>query len=129
MVIKSQKNGQPHHIVDLQRLNAQCQRETHHTTSPFHTACQIPPHTKKPILDTVDGYHAIALDKESQPLTTFISEWGRFMHLRLPQGFVASGDAYTHCYDKIIKDVPQKVKIVDDALVYDTIIEQPFFHT
>ena len=84
---------------------------------------------KKNIFDAVDGYHAMALDKKSQPLTTFITEWGYFMHLRLPQRFVASGDAYTRRFDKIIRDVLWKVKIVDDALLHDTNIEQSFFHT
>ena len=60
-------------------------------------ACQIPSNTKKvnpKVLDAVDGFHAILLDKESQPLT-FITEWGRYMYLQLPKGFLASADAYT----------------------------------
>ena len=77
----------------------------------------------------VDGYHSVPLDKESQPLSTFITEWGRFMYLRMPQGYLASGDAYTRRYDELIKDVPRKVKIVDDTLLYDSNIEGAFFHT
>ena len=99
MVITAKKNGKPWHTVNLQHLNAQCQRETHHCQPPFQLACQIPPHTKKTVLDAVDGYFAIELDKESQPLTTFITEWGRYMNLRLPPGFIAAGDAYTRRYD------------------------------
>ena len=51
------------------------------------------------------------------------------MYLRLPQGFLAGGDAYTHRYDNIIKDVPRKVKIVDDTLLFDYNIEDSFYHT
>ena len=51
------------------------------------------------------------------------------MYLRMPQGFLASGDAYTRRYDEIIKDLPRKVKIVDDALLWDNSIEEAFFHT
>jgi len=40
-----------------------------------------------------------------------------------------SGDSYTSRYDDIIKDVPCKVKYVDDALLYDTNIEESFFYT
>jgi hypothetical protein len=76
----------------------------------------------------VDGFHSVALDAESQPLTTFITEWGRFMYLRMPQGFVATGDAYTRRYDEIIDGVERKVKIVDDTLLYDESIEQAFYH-
>ena len=78
-------------------------------------------------MDAVDGYHSVKLDEESQPLTTFITEWGRYTYLRMPQGFVASGDAYTSRYDDIIKDVPRKVKIVDDTLLYDNTIQEAFF--
>ena len=47
----------------------------------------------------------------------------------MPQGYLASGDAYTRRYDEIIKEIPRKVKIVDDALLYDHNIEESFFHT
>lgn len=93
MVITEKKNGKLRRTIDLQQLNNHCLRETHHCPSPFQLACQVPPNTKKTILDAVDGYHAIALDEQSQPLTAFITEWGRYMYLCMPQGFVASGDA------------------------------------
>ena len=104
-------------------------RETHHTDSPFKVAYQVPPHTYKTVLDAVDGNHSVLLDEESQPLTTFLTEWGRYQYLRMPQGFLASGDAYTRRYDEIIKDVKQKVKIVDDSLLWDFNIEESFYHT
>ena len=75
-------------------------------------------------MDPIDSYHAIALDKTSQPLTTFITEWGRYMYLRLPQGFLASGDPYD-----AIEYIPRKIKIIDDTLLYDKNIEDAFFHT
>ena len=110
---------------------AQCKRETHYTGSPFQLALQVPPKQKekKAFLDAVDGYHSLPLDKESQPLTTIITEWGSFMYLRMPQGYLASGDAYTRRYDEIIKDIPRKVKIVDDTLLYDPSIEESFYHS
>ena len=129
MVITAKKNGSPRRTIDYQHLNSQCKRETHHTSSPFHLALQVPKGTKKTVLDAVDGYHSVSLDEESRPYTTFITEWGRYQYLRMPQGYLASGDAYTRRYDEIIKEVPRKVKIVDDALLYDMSIEDAFFHT
>ena len=128
MVVVSKEDGSPRCTIDFQRLNAQCQRETHHTSTPFQLASQVPANTKKSVVDAVDGFHSVALDAESQPLTTFITEWGRFMYLRMPQGFVAAGDAYTRRYDEIIDGVERKVKIVDDTLLYDESIEQAFYH-
>ena len=46
----------------------------------------------------------------------------------LSQGYLAAGDAYTRRYDEIIKDIPDKVKCVDDSLLYDTDIERSFYH-
>ena len=83
---------------------------------------------KKTVIDIVDCYHLVALDPESQPLTTFITGWDRYMYLRKPRGFVAAGDAYTHRYDAIYEGAPQKVKIVDDALLYHASIKDYFFH-
>ena len=128
MVVVSKADRTPHRTIDFQRLNAQCLRETHHTASPFQLASQVPPNTKKSVLDAVDGFHSVPLDSESQPLTTFITEWGRYMCLRMPQGYSAAGDAYTCRYDEIIEGVERKVKIINDTLLYDESIEQHFYH-
>ena len=61
-------------------------------------------------------------------MTTFITEWGRYMYLYLPQGYLASGDVHTRQFDELVKDVCQKIKIVDDTLLYDHSIEEVFYH-
>ena len=129
MVVALKKQGKIRRTLDFQKLNDQCLRETHHTESPFKLACQVPPNTYKTVLDAVDGYHSVMLDEESQQLTNFITEWGRYKCLRMPQGFIAAGDAYTRRYDEIVKDVERKVKIVDDSLLWDYSIEDSFNHT
>ena len=127
MVITAKKNGKPRRTIDYQHLNSHCKWETHHTGSTFQLS-QVPSKQKKTVLDAVDGYHSVLLDKYSQLLTTFITEWGRFMYIRMPQGYLASGDAYTRRCDEIIKDSPREVKIVDDTLLYDSNIEGAY-HT
>ena len=115
--------------VDLQQLNSHCIRELHHVESPFKLASQIPRNTYKTLLDAVDGYQAIKLDKESQPLTTFITPWGPYYFLRVPAGLIDSGDKYTSRYDQVIQHISRKVKCVDDTLLYDHSIADSFFHT
>ena len=129
MVVVAKKDGRPRRTVDLQELNSQCSRETHHCMSPFKLACQIPKGKLKTVLDATDGYHSIPLDQESRPLTTFITEWGRYRYKRLPQGYVAAGDAYTRRYDEIIKDVKCKIKCVDDTLLWSDDIDQAYRDT
>ena len=129
MVVTTKKDGRPRRTVDLQKLNSQCLRETHHCESPFKLACQIPQNKKKTVIDATDGYHSIPLEEHSRHLTTFITEWGRYRYRRLPQGFVAAGDAYTRRYDEIIKNIDRKIKCVDDTLLYDDDINSAFLHT
>ena len=40
-----------------------------------------------------------------------------------PQGYMASGDGYTHRYDRIIADIPRKTKCVDDVALWDDSLE------
>ena len=47
MVITTKKDGRPRRTIDYQYLNSHCERETHHTASPFQLAMQVPPNTKK----------------------------------------------------------------------------------
>ena len=127
MVIIQKKDGRPRRTVDFQKLNSQCYREIHHCQPPFILASQIPINVKKTVFDAVDGYHAIPLHEESKHLTTFITPWGTYRYLRLPQGFIASGDAYTRRYDELISDIPRKVKCVDDVLIWDSDITSAFY--
>ena len=68
------------------------------------------------------------LDAESQKLTTFITEWGRYRFTRLTQGHISAGDAYTYRYDDIISDVEDIVKCVDDTCLFKPTMEEAFFH-
>ena len=127
MVIVQKKDGSLRRTVNYQRLNSQCDRETHHCQPPFMLATQIPPNVKKTVFDAVDGYHVIPLHKDSKHYTTFITPWGAYRYCHLPQGFVASADAYTRRYDDLIANFPRKVKCIDDVLLWDNDIKSSFF--
>ena len=78
MIVTAKKDGRPRRTVDLQWLNSQCPRDTHHCGAHFKLAYRVPPGTKKTVLDTKYGYRPVPLEVENKPLTTFITEWGRF---------------------------------------------------
>ena len=44
-----------------------------------------------------------------------------------PQGYVASGDAYTRHYDELVADITNKTKCVDDAILWADTIEESFW--
>ena len=117
MVVCPKKCGGCRRTVDFQALNKYAYRETHHTPSPYHLAREVPSNTKKTTVDAWNGYHGVRLCKSDQHITTFNTPWGRYRYIRCPQGYIASGDAYTSRYDSIIADVQRKVKCVDDTLL------------
>ena len=127
MIVVPKKSGKPRRTVDLQKLNRYAIRETHHTESPFHQARAVPPNTYKSITDQWNGYHAIPLNEKDRHFTTFITPKGRFRYRVAPQGYIASGDAYTRRSDEVVMDFPRKTKCVDDCCLWSNSIEEAFF--
>ena len=127
MVICAKKSGKPRRTVDFQALNRHATRETHHTQSPFHQARMVPQNTRKSVFDAWNGYHSIALDPKDRHLTTFITPWGRYRYRVCPQGYIASGDAYTRRFDEIVSDIDNKTKVIDDTIMWSPSIEDSFF--
>ena len=126
MVVCPKRDGKPRRTVDFQALNKHACRGTHHTPSPFHLARSIPHYVKKSTCDAWNGYHGVRIFDVDKHLTTFITHWGRYRYRTAPQGYIASGDAYTKRYDAITADVKNKVKCVDDTLLWASDIEQCF---
>ena len=115
--------------IDYQHLNSQCFRQTHYTHSPFDLASQVPAKSNKTVIDAVEGFHSVQVGRDSQHILMFITHWGRYIPLRMPLAYFASGDAYTQRTDKLTENVKQKLKIIDDTLLHDETIEKSFFHT
>ena len=129
MVVVPKKDNSPRRTVNFQPLNEHSSRQTHHTMSPFHQASMVPAGTKKTVLDAWNGYHSVYLDPACRDLTTFITPWGRYRYKTTPQGYLAAGDAYTERFDRIIADVPNKTKCVDDTIMWSYNIEDSLFAT
>ena len=127
MVVCAKKSGKPRRTVDFQALNRYAARETHHTQSPFHQARMVPANTRKTTFDAWNGYHSITLDPKDRHLTTFITPWGRYRYCVCPQGYIASGDAYTRRFDEIVSDIKNKTKVIDDTIMWSGSINDSFF--
>ena len=91
--------------MDLKKLNDVCVRQTHPTEPPFKQAMDVPHGVKKSTCDAWNGYHSVAIREEDRHLTTFLTPEGRYRYRTVPQGFLASGDGYTHRYDEITREV------------------------
>ena len=127
MVVTGKADGTPRRTVDLQPQNKHSVRQTHHVPSPFHLADRVPHGTKKTVTDAWNGYHSVPICEEDRHVTTFITPWGRYRYKVAPQGFMASGDAYTQRFDDIISDFKNKLKCVDDTCMWADTFEASFY--
>ena len=127
MLIQPKPTGEPRRVIDYQAINAHAPRQTHHTESPWSLVSTIPAGVRKTVLDCRHGYHSVPIAEEDRPLTTFVTEWGRFHYKTTPQGFISAGDGYTDRMDRILSDFPRLKKCVDDNLLWDDDIQSNFF--
>ena len=67
------------------------------------------------------GYFQLRLDKESQGLTIFNTEFGRYLFLCAPQGLSSSGDGFNANTDRFYSGLrKQLLNQVDDMYIQDT---------
>ena len=129
LVITRKHDGSPRRTVDLSRLNKYCERETHNSESPFHTARRVPSESWKTVSDAWQSYHSVPLRESDRHLTTFITPFGSWRYKHAPQGFVSSGDAFNRRFDTILRDFTRKERVVDDTIHYDSDLEEHWWRT
>merc|ERR1711873_393674 len=75
-------------------------------------------------VDFPSGYFQLRLEKESQCLTIFNTEFGRYLFLRAPQGLSSSGDAFNANTDRFYFGLGKHLlKQVNDMYIQGTSIE------
>ena len=127
MHVVAKANGELRRVVNFSSVNAACRRQTHHTPAPFTQAQQVPAAVYMTVCDAWNGFNAVPVHKDDRKYLSFLTKWGRYRYLSAPQGFLASGDAYTHRYDKIIRpEMPDYVKQVDNILQWASSVEQMY---
>ena len=129
MIVFCRKHiGDPRRTVDMQKLNNVSVRQCQPTQSPLQQAMTVHHNTKKLVLDAWNGYHSVRIREEDRHLTTFYVKWGRYRYRSVPQGYQASGDAYTQKYDKITLGVKDVKRMIDDTWLYATDMEGALKH-
>ena len=121
MTVVRKPSGKLRLCVDLRGLNKYVLRPHHPTRAPRDTIADIPADTHWfSTFDASCGYFQVPLHEDSQPLTTFITPWGRYKHLRTTMGLSSAGDEYNRRGDQALEGLENTRKLVDDVLVHDT---------
>ena len=99
-------NGKLRLCVDLRNLNRYIERPHHPIPTPKDAVSSIPSSARWfTTLDASSGYFQVPLAEDSQELTTFITPWGRFKHLRATMGLSCSSDEYNRRGDLALADI------------------------
>ena len=129
MMVVAKHDGTPRRTVDFRNLNKYTPRQTHHTPSPWSLASSIPEGTLKSTFDCWHGYHSLEIAEEDRELTSFITPWGRYRYLTLPQGVLSAGDAYTDRMDRLFEEFERMNRCIDDTAIWDMTIEEQFYRS
>ena len=80
------------------------------------------------VLYVMKGYHQCPLDQDSQLLTTFITPFGRSKYLHALYGISSISEHYNRRMAEALADLSGFCRIVDDIVIYDSIIDDHIAH-
>jgi hypothetical protein len=129
MVLVAKHTGDPRRTADYTEINKHSVRQTHPTTAPYLQAASIPANTVRTVLDAWQGFHSVPIEPADVDYTQFITPWGRYRYLTVPQGFLAAGDGYTNRFDAITEGMDKQTRCIDDTALWDDDIEGCFKRT
>ena len=104
--------------MDLKPLNQSVLRETHPIPKVDETLAQLSGAKLFTKLDANSGFWQIPLAKESRPLTTFITPFGRYCFNKLPFGISSAPELFQCRMNRILEGLDGVVCHIDDVLVY-----------
>ena len=107
--------------VDLSKLNRCVHRERYQSPTPAEAVADIAAEEAKffTVLDAQKGYHQCPLEETSQPLTTFITPFGRFKYCRAPYGLSSIAEHYNCRMAEAFEGLSGFRRILYDIVIYD----------
>ena len=104
--------------VDYKKLNACLKRESFQMPVFEELTAQFAGATVFSKLDAAAGFYQIPLAPDSQPLTTFMTPFGRYMFRRLPMGCNIAPEVYQRKVQELLEGLDGVAVYMDDIVVY-----------
>lgn len=118
MVVVPKTAGAIRICVDLKPLNENVLREVHPLPKVDDTLAQLTGAKVFSKLDANSGFWQIPLAKASQPLTTFITPFGRYCFNKLPFGISSAPEHFQKRMSNILSGLDGVLCLMDDVLVF-----------
>jgi hypothetical protein len=121
-VVVKKKNGKWRVCVDFTDLNKACPKDPFPLPKIDQLVDSTASHERMSFLDTFQGYHQIALRREDQEKTAFITPRGVFCYKVMPFGLKNVGATYQRMVTKIFSELLGKtVEVYIDDMVVKSI--------
>ena len=124
MVVTPKSCGKVRVCVDLTKLNQFVQRENHPLPTTDTTFANLAGARYFSRLDANSGFWQIKLSERSNPLTTFITPWGRYCFNVLPFGISSGSEKFQKCMSQILEGLDGVECNIDDVLVHGATQEE-----
>ena len=108
-------------MVDFREVNKAIKRAPWPFLNSSHAQKLMPASAQWLIAgDLVKGYFQAGLPENSQHITTFLTEEGRFYFKKYPQGLSSSSDVFNRMTNHAFMEINSiwYLKVVDDVLVF-----------
>lgn len=117
MVVVPKSSGRVRITTDFTALNKAVRRPKYELPSVDDTLAKLNGAKFFTKLDANSGFFQCILDKESAPLTTFITPYGRYQYLRLPMGITSAPEIYSQKMASILDGLEGVSNLMDDICV------------
>ena len=118
MVVVPKRSGDVRICVELKPLNESVLREVHPIPKVDETLAQLSGASVFSKLDANSGFWQIPLAKESRPLTTFITPFGRFCFNKLLFGISSAPELFQRRMGRLLEGLPGVLCLMDDIIVF-----------
>lgn len=118
IVVIFKPDGDIRICVDMRRANQAILRETTHYPTFDGIMAKLRNAKYFSRLDLEKAYHQLELDKESRPITTFITFKGMFRYKRLMFGVNSGPEIFQREFEGILASCENCINYLDDVIVY-----------
>ena len=118
MVVIPKRSGQVRICVDLKPLNQSVLREVHPIPKVDETLAQLAGAKLFSKIDANSGFWQIPLAKQSRPLTTFITPFGRYCFNKLPFGISSAPELFQRRMNILLEGLEGVLCQMDDVLIF-----------
>ena len=117
MVVVPKPSGDVRITTDFTKLNLAVKRPRYELPSVDDTLARLGNARIFTKLDANSGFYQCVLDKESAPLTTFITPFGRYFYKRLPMGISSAPEIYSLKMATVLEGLDGVLNLMDDICI------------